>query len=57
MLWFYQSFFSVLWIAFLLYWQIKSACCDRAFSQANNCSSRGHQIRLELFDLSYQRDC
>jgi protein-S-isoprenylcysteine O-methyltransferase Ste14 len=24
MLWFYQSFFPVLWIAFLLYWQIKA---------------------------------
>jgi protein-S-isoprenylcysteine O-methyltransferase Ste14 len=24
MLWFYDSFFSVAWIAFLLYWQIKS---------------------------------
>jgi len=25
MLWFYESFFPVVWIAFLLYWQIKSA--------------------------------
>ncbi len=25
MLWFYESFFPVLWIAFLLYWQIKAA--------------------------------
>ena len=24
MLWFYQSFFPVLWIAFLIYWQIKA---------------------------------
>jgi protein-S-isoprenylcysteine O-methyltransferase Ste14 len=24
-LWFYESFFPVLWIAFLLYWQIKAA--------------------------------
>ena len=24
MLWFYESFFPVLWIAFLLYWQIKA---------------------------------
>ena len=24
MLWFYQSFFPVVWIAFLLYWQIKA---------------------------------
>ena len=25
MLWFYESFFPVLWIAFLIYWQIKAA--------------------------------
>jgi protein-S-isoprenylcysteine O-methyltransferase Ste14 len=25
MLWFYESFFPVVWIAFLLYWQIKAA--------------------------------
>jgi protein-S-isoprenylcysteine O-methyltransferase Ste14 len=25
MLWFFQSFFPVVWIAFLLYWQIKAA--------------------------------
>jgi protein-S-isoprenylcysteine O-methyltransferase Ste14 len=25
MLWFYESFFPVLWIAFFLYWQIKAA--------------------------------
>jgi hypothetical protein len=25
MLWFYEAFFPVLWIAFLLYWQIKAA--------------------------------
>jgi protein-S-isoprenylcysteine O-methyltransferase Ste14 len=25
MLWFYESFFPVIWIAFLLYWQIKAA--------------------------------
>ena len=25
MLWFYKSFFPVVWIAFLLYWQIKAA--------------------------------
>ena len=25
MLWFYESFFPVVWIVFLLYWQIKSA--------------------------------
>ena len=24
MLWFYESFFPVLWIAFLIYWQIKA---------------------------------
>jgi hypothetical protein len=24
MLWFYESFFPVVWIAFLLYWQIKA---------------------------------
>ena len=24
MLWFYKSFFTVLWIAFLIYWQIKA---------------------------------
>jgi hypothetical protein len=24
MLWFYKSFFPVVWIAFLLYWQIKA---------------------------------
>ena len=25
MLWFYESFFPVVWIVFLLYWQIKAA--------------------------------
>jgi hypothetical protein len=25
MLWFYESFFPVVWIIFLLYWQIKAA--------------------------------
>jgi hypothetical protein len=25
MLWFYESFFPVVWIFFLLYWQIKAA--------------------------------
>ena len=25
MLWFYESLFPVVWIAFLLYWQIKAA--------------------------------
>jgi len=25
MLWFFESFFPVVWIAFLLYWQIKAA--------------------------------
>jgi hypothetical protein len=25
MLWFYEFFFPVVWIAFLLYWQIKGA--------------------------------
>jgi len=25
MLWFYESFFPVLWISFLIYWQIKAA--------------------------------
>ena len=25
MLWFYESFFPVVWIAFLLYWRIKAA--------------------------------
>ncbi len=25
MLWFYESFFPVVWIAFLIYWRIKAA--------------------------------
>jgi hypothetical protein len=25
MLWFYESFFPVVWIVFVLYWQIKAA--------------------------------
>ena len=25
MLWFYESFFPVVWIAFLLYWRIRAA--------------------------------
>jgi hypothetical protein len=27
MLWFFESFFPVVWIAFLLSWQIKAADC------------------------------
>jgi hypothetical protein len=26
MLWFYESFFPVVWILFLVYWQIKDRC-------------------------------
>ena len=39
MLWFFKSFFPVVWIAFLLYWRIKAA--DTKTSQRGEPASSG----------------
>src|ERR1700720_890644 len=49
MLWFYESFFPVVWIAFLIYWQIK-ATKTKATQRLESAASR--ILRLFLFPVA-----
>ena len=46
MLWFYESFFPVVWIVFLLYWQIKAT--DTKATQRLEPASLAHPARPHL---------
>jgi hypothetical protein len=51
MLWFFEGFFPVLWLAFILYWRIK-ADGDRALCRGSSPHLHRHPDRA-----SWHRDC
>lgn len=54
MLWFYESFFPVVWIAFLLYWQIK-AVGTKTTQRLEPAASRIFRVLIFLIASLYSR--